>query len=421
MLREAGEVRSAAVALVRLARARHSLSAEPREVDDVYRAAISLLDGDAPSPELLSVVTEWGRRLIERNQPDAGAETFERAIAISRDMGGPEPALALCLRGAVRSFTGDPRYLDDYRRAMAAAEDQGLSIDRARVWLNFACDVGLTEGPRRSLEEYDGALSFADQRGLTSMVLYARAVRVEPLVYAGRWEEALGEMDELESVFVGAAGDSSELMWGRRLVLLPLIWRGQVDEARRRLEWAQRESDSAASAGDASLADVVGAIAESWLRLSEPGSEPGPTVTIPVNDNMEWLAFLIPEAIRLSRRNGDAELAEHLCRRIGGTLPAGNIALACAAALRAEARGDDAAAAQGFAAAAESWREFGVPYEEGHAHFGRARCLRRLGRTSEAAASFAAAREIFERLGAAPALDEVDAVLTDALMGRERP
>ncbi len=89
LLRETGEVRSAAVALVRLARARHGVSAEPREVDDIYRAAISLLDGDAPSPELLSVLTEWGRRLIERNQRDAGVETFERAIAISRDMGGP--------------------------------------------------------------------------------------------------------------------------------------------------------------------------------------------------------------------------------------------------------------------------------------------------------------------------------------------
>ena len=405
-LRETGEVRSAAVALVRLARARHSLSADPREVDDLYGAAIGLLEGDAPSPELLSVLTEWGRRLVERNQHDAAVETFERAIAIARDMGGPEPALALCLRGVVRAFTGDPRYLDDYRRAMAAAEDQGLSIDRARVWLNFAYDVGLTAGPQRSLEEYDGALSFASQRGLTSMVLYGRAVRVEPLVYAGRWEDALGEMDDLESVFAGAAGDSSELLWGRRLVLLPLLWRGRVDETRRRLERAQVQSDAAAPAGDAPLAAVVGAIARSWLRLSEPGAEPGPRVTIPINDNIEWLAFLIPEAIRLSCHDGDAELAERLCRRVGGSLPAGTIALACAAALRAEARGDDETAAQGFAAAAEAWRGFGVPYEEGHAHFGRARCLNKLGRASEAAASLAAAREIFARLDARPALAE---------------
>ncbi len=113
---------------------------------------------------------------------------------------------------------------------MAAAEDQGLSIDRARVWLNFAYDVGLTEGPRRSLEEYDGALNFANERGLTAMVLYARAVRVEPLVYAGRWEDALGEMDELESVFGGCCRrqQRSELVSAPRPSTL--LWRGQVDE-----------------------------------------------------------------------------------------------------------------------------------------------------------------------------------------------
>ena len=122
------------------------------------------------------------------------------------------------------------------------------------------------------------------------------------------------------------------------------------------------------------------------------------------------MSFLIPEAMRLSRRGGDAELAESLCHCVSGSLPAGRIALACAGALRAEARGDDEAAAQGFSAAAGSWREFGVPYEEGHALLGRARCLSRLDRASEAAVPLAAAREVFARLGARPALEETDRV-----------
>ena len=44
------------------------------------------------------------------------------------------------------------------------------------------------------------------------------------------------------------------------------------------------------------------------------------------------------------------------------------------------------------------------PYEEGHALFGRGRCLAALGRVPESAALLDAAREIFARLGAAPAL-----------------
>ena len=54
---------------------------------------------------------------------------------------------------------------------------------------------------------------------------------------------------------------------------------------------------------------------------------------------------------------------------------------------------------------------FGVPYEEGHALLGQGRCLVALGRAPEAAAPLAAAREIFARLGAKPALAETDAWL----------
>ena len=77
-------------------------------------------------------------------------------------------------------------------------------------------------------------------------------------------------------------------------------------------------------------------------------------------------------------------------------------------ALLAEARGEHEAAAAGFADAAARWHDFGVPYEEGHALLGQGRCLVALGRAPEAAAPLAAAREIFARLGAKPALAETD-------------
>ena len=73
-------------------------------------------------------------------------------------------------------------------------------------------------------------------------------------------------------------------------------------------------------------------------------------------------------------------------------------------ALLAEARGEHEAAAAGFADAAARWHDFGVPYEEGHALLGQGRCLVALDRAPEAAAPLAAAREIFARLGARPAL-----------------
>ena len=61
--------------------------------------------------------------------------------------------------------------------------------------------------------------------------------------------------------------------------------------------------------------------------------------------------------------------------------------------------------------AAAGWRDFCVPYEEGHALLGQGRCLVALGRAPEAAGPLAAAREIFARRGAKPALGDTDAVL----------
>ena len=53
-----------------------------------------------------------------------------------------------------------------------------------------------------------------------------------------------------------------------------------------------------------------------------------------------------------------------------------------------------------------------MPYEEAQALLGQGRCLMALGRAPQAAPVLAAAREIFARLGARPALKETDALLT---------
>ena len=68
----------------------------------------------------------------------------------------------------------------------------------------------------------------------------------------------------------------------------------------------------------------------------------------------------------------------------------------------------------GFAVAADRWHDFGVPYEEAQALLGQGRCLVALDRGPEAAAPLAAAREIFARLGARPALEETQVALAAA-------
>ncbi|MCX6363551.1 MAG: hypothetical protein NTW58_05170, partial [Actinobacteria bacterium] len=107
-------------------------------------------------------------------------------------------------------------------------------------------------------------------------------------------------------------------------------------------------------------------------------------------------------------------LAEVLMEGVEPIYPLGDYALIAARAILDEHAGRRADAAAGFADAAARWHEFGVPYEEAQALCGEARCLVALGRAPQAAAPLAAARVIFERLGARPALFETDRVLESA-------
>ena len=89
-------------------------------------------------------------------------------------------------------------------------------------------------------------------------------------------------------------------------------------------------------------------------------------------------------------------------------------ALVAANAALTEARGDLQAAADAYADAADRWERFGVVPEQAFALLGQGRCLLGLSRPTEAAPVLQHAREIFERLQAAPALAETDALLQQA-------
>ena len=113
-------------------------------------------------------------------------------------------------------------------------------------------------------------------------------------------------------------------------------------------------------------------------------------------------------AVRAALGLGEAGLARELAGSRDPRLPLNRITSDHIAACLAEADGEHDTAAAGFADTARRWHDFGVPYEEGHALLGQGRCLAALGRAPEAAAPLASAREIFERLGAKPALAEAE-------------
>ena len=409
-LRATGDLRSAAAALARLARARDNLQADPHEVAGLYREAVGLLHDDGPSEARVTVLTEWGRELGNAGEAKAALEAFEEALEVARELGVPEPPLALSLRGSIRGTQGDPGFLEDYRRALAVAEMRGLGIERARIWGNFAMDIGLVEGPRRSLEEYERVLAFEVQLG--SALGYARDNRVVALVCAGDWDEALREANELERDFLARSlGGLRDLLLVHLVRLLPLVWRGADAEVRKYLSPTVDEARRSGVAVDLCWGLTVAAIATAPHDLGEARALLEEMASTAKHLHDVSLYHMLPEAVRVALHCGDSELAERISGVVRGRLPAVRNTQASVSALRGEARGEHEAAAAGFADAASRWHDFGVPYEEAQALLGQGRCLVALGKAPEAAAPLAAAREIFVRLGAKPALAETDGLM----------
>ncbi len=325
-LRAAGDERSAAVALARLARARHDAGAPAREVEGLYREAVALFDDTAPSGELVTVLTEWGRELLNSGERDAGLAAFERVFEVARTLGGPEPPLALSLRGSARAAQGDPRFLEDYRRALEVAEMQGLGIERGRIWCNYALDIGLIEGPLRSLEELDRVLDFAAALGMIAG--WARVNRLWALVFAGEWGEALREATELERDVLQWAGVASQLAPMGLIRYLPLVWRGADEEVLLRLSAALDEERDGLATLDVWWGLMVATIVTASYDLNGARVLLAELVATAPSDDDVWLYVLVPEAARVALRCEDAGLAEDLCRSMQATLPAAQFALA---------------------------------------------------------------------------------------------
>jgi hypothetical protein len=123
---------------------------------------------------------------------------------------------------------------------------------------------------------------------------------------------------------------------------------------------------------------------------------------------------LLPPLVRAAISIGDAALAGRLAARIGSSIPYDIHAAVAANASIAEAGGDLQTALDGYTDAARRWERFGVVPEQAFALLGRGRCLVGLGRPTEASPVLLEARAIFDRLGAAPVLAEVDGLLEQA-------
>jgi len=384
---------------------------------EVAAQALALADGEPPSAETATVYTGRAAELAVLGDHEAVIAVAERAIELSQRLDLPTLVPALGYRGGARCDSGDAGGLDDCREALDAAKARGLGYDAAVLAFNYATSLSLFEGPAAALRLRREGLEAAQRRGVEQMALALRMGLVDDLLWSGEWDEALVEADGLLPD-LEETEDVRDLLWVRTNQLLLLACRGDYEAAEPLLEWAeekagQTEEPCAGACGLLAVAAVrmgLGGRATTLDLLRACGETPQ------VASGSDFIARL-PQAARTSLAAGDAALVEVLLEGVEPIYPLSEHALVTARALLDESAGRLPQATAAFADAAARWRGFGVPYEEAQALFGQGRCLVALERAPEAAAPLEAARAIFARLGARPALAEADQLLASALVG----
>jgi tetratricopeptide (TPR) repeat protein len=409
---QAGDVRAAAVAMTKRGGALLTLGDPQAPV--LASDALALLEADGPSVELVSVLEGMASYRTISDDSRAGFELAERALVVARQLGEPEPIWALHLCGIARCDLGDAGGLEDLRRALTLATERGSARDLVAMHFNLGAELWLLEGAVAALDIRRKGLDLAEERGQTGMALGFAVASAADLIWAGDWDGALA-LSLATDPKLEATGDVTDLVWMRNERALLLALRGEAGPANELATWSAGQasaSENPVTTIYATLAKAVAACAlEDVAGARSALTEYDRLVERRVESDF---ALRLPLAVRTALQIGDVALAERLMAHVSPSLPLYRHALSSAEARLNEERGEHGAGASGFSDAARRWHDFGVPYEEAQALLGQGRCLAALGRASEAAAPLAAARKIFWRLGARPALAETEGLMRQA-------
>jgi tetratricopeptide (TPR) repeat protein len=374
--------------------------------------AVDLLDDGHPSVSLLQALSglAWIRGICgdQLGSMEAARQSIDRA----REWGMPVWPGALGALGSARLSVGDLGGLTDYERALEAARLQGLAFTESVLSNNLGFDLLATRGPAAALRLWTERLDLERQRGFDVVVTGLQCSIMQATAHTGRWDEALALADELDAR-LESSGDLLDMLMVGMAKALVLLLRGDAVAARRLVCLARKKTWDGSHLAALSCWLRVAAATEAVAGHAEDADDLLTRLSAePLPPTWPEVVLMHPHAIRAALRIGDPGLARRLVAVVKPVRPVNELVIATGDALLAESADEFERAEEEFAGAAARWHDFGVPYEEAQALLGQGRCLVALGRAPEAAAPLVAAREIFARLGARPALAETKVVLS---------
>lgn len=386
--------------------------------DAAIDEAVMVLEPEPASSELVAAYAELSAADAGRGDLTRAILDADRALVLARELDLPEPPRALGFRGLFRCLSGDAAGLEDLQRAVELALDGGLGREAAVMYANLAFVAGVLEGSARAIQANRLALEFAERTGRVDMAVNIAANHVYWLYVTGSWDEALSRARADAAVATGTG--SVELRLVRSVEALILANRGDAEQATELAEWLVDESRTSSEvqwivpgfAVGALVAAAAGRPEQALALLSELEQHPGARA-----DSNQYL-MRVAENVRTALACGDVAMARRLTQDSPANFPMQENFLLTARAAIAEAEGSVGDAARLFAEASVTWARFENVPELAFARLGQGRCLLALGDTPAALAALDEARTILDRLGAQPALGEIDRLLGDR--SRER-
>ena len=370
--------------------------------------AFDVLAGEERDADLAMLAVTLARPLFFSGRHEDAMARNELALEIGESLQLPEVlSHGMNTKGLILSARGrheEAELLSRHALEVALAND--LSSAALRAYGNLTATVSLRDRNREALElslrGRELARRVGDRESEAWLGLHARGIGF-----------ALGEWDAMLAG-EGIEGVVRSQIWARFLATFVFVHRGELKEARQRLEAARDVVDPQepqSIAGFKSLeAEVL--LAEGDARAALAAAEEVVALRVNVAGGLANFTNGYVAALDAAFALGDEAKVDELLS-IVERLPPGDLTPYLRAvgarfsARRGTLRGDTEPAA-GFQAAERLLREIEFPFELAVVLLEHAEWLAAEGRAEEAEPLAAEARELFERLRATPYIERLD-------------
>ena len=377
--------------------------------EQVIVEAVELLESQPAGRELVDAYARLASlRAIASSDYSEGVAAAEKAIALADSLGLPEPPVALGTRGVARSYSGEREGLEDLRRTLELAVEQGQGRTAAVAYCNLAIATAQYERPEVALSVCREGIEYSERRSHTEAALQITCESLRLHVALGQPDVALAGTVPVADRYE-AAGNIN-VIEPRALRLRVLAERGTFESAPAPHELVTRARES----GEPQMiATAFAAAARVLLAQDDRQSARALLAELEQVAHVEAdpsFVSVLPELGRTALALGELDIATRLASRTASTTPLAEHARFTCRAQLAEAAGDHADAVRLYAAAADRWQQFGNVPERAYALLGQGRCLRALGDPG-ADDALAGARDLFASMGYEPAVAETQALL----------